>query len=124
MVKLDNISFIEDSHGKKAVIVSFEAYEAMQKKLEEFDDIETFLAHERSNEEEFPIELVKKLVIGDLSKIKILREFREITRSKMSELLGISEAYLSQIEHKKRNGSVDLYKKAAEILDVDIDMLV
>lgn len=27
MVNLDNISFIEDSHGKKAVILSIETYE-------------------------------------------------------------------------------------------------
>jgi hypothetical protein len=37
---LDNIGFIEDSHGKKTVILFMEAYKTIQEQLEELEDMQ------------------------------------------------------------------------------------
>ena len=124
MVNLDNISFIEDSHGKKAVILTIEAYETMTKQLEELEDIEAFLNVKSINQESFPFSIVEKLALNTESKIKVFREYRGHTVTKLAKMLDISEAYLSQIENQKRKGNIDLFKKIAEILKVDIELLI
>ncbi|MCC8371756.1 MAG: helix-turn-helix transcriptional regulator [Rickettsia endosymbiont of Pseudomimeciton antennatum] len=124
MVNLDNISFIEDSHGKKAVILSIETYEEIKEKLEELEDINSYVQVKSETQEMFPINIVEKLILGEESKIKIIREYRKHNLTKFAKKLGISEAYLSQIENKKRKGNIDLYKKISKELDVDIDLLV
>ena len=43
MVNLDNISFMEDSYGKKAIIISMEACENITQQLEELEDIEAYI---------------------------------------------------------------------------------
>ncbi|MCC8483772.1 MAG: helix-turn-helix transcriptional regulator [Rickettsia endosymbiont of Labidopullus appendiculatus] len=124
MVNLDNISFIEDSHGKKAVILSIETYEEIKEKLEELEDINSYVQVKSETQEMFPINIVEKLILGEESKIKIIREYRKHNLTNFAKKLGISEAYLSQIENKKRKGNIDLYKKISKELDVDIDLLI
>ncbi|WP_341749596.1 hypothetical protein [Candidatus Tisiphia endosymbiont of Sialis lutaria] len=53
MVNLDNISFIEDSHGKKAVILSIETYE----------EINSYVQVKSETQEMFPINIVEKLIL-------------------------------------------------------------
>lgn len=124
MVNLDNISFIEDSHGKKAVILSMETYEELKERLEELEDINDYKQVKSEGQESFPFVVAERLILGEESKIKTLREYRRYNLTQLAEKLGISEAYLSQIENKKRKGSIDLYKKISQVLGVDIDLLI
>lgn len=126
MINLENISFIEDTNGKKAVVISFDKYQEIQDKLEEFEDIKAydFIKNNNSSNDIFPVELVEKLILGNNSKIKILREYKKYTVTKLAKEAGITESYLSQIENFKRKGSIELYKKIATILKVDVDMLI
>lgn len=124
MVNLENVSFIEDSHGKKAVILSLEVFEAMQERLEELEDIKGYTEVKSRDEEAFPMELVEKLLLGEESKIRIFREYRKYNLTELANLVEISDAYLSQIENKKRKGNIDLYKKLAKVLDIDVDLLI
>ena len=124
MVNLDNVSFIGDSHGKKAVILSIEAYENINKQLEELEDIEAYIKVKSVKQESFPFAVVEKLILGTESKLKILREYRGYNVTQFAKEVNISEAYLSQIENNKRKGNIDLYKKMAQKLLVDMDLLV
>ena len=117
MVNLDNISFIEDSFGKKAVIISIEDYRNMTEKLEELEDIEAYIKTKNVREESFPMDLVENLLLGAESRIKLIREYRGKSVTSLAKLLDISESYLSQIENGKRRGNIDLYKKISEILE-------
>jgi DNA-binding XRE family transcriptional regulator len=123
MVNLDNISFIEDSHGKKAVILSMETYQEIKEQLEELEDIESYIKSKGEKEETFPLEMVERLLLGEGPKIKAMREYRGYSLTALAKLIGISEAYLSQIENQKRKGSIEVYRKLAEALNVEIDML-
>lgn len=124
MVNLDNISFIGDSNGKKAVILSIETYEKIKEKLEELEDINSYIESKNTPEELFPIEMVEKLVLGQESKIKVLREYRGYSLTKLANFVNITESYLSQIEHKKRKGNIELYKKIAEALNIEVDLII
>jgi len=124
MVNLDNVNFIEDSHGKKSVILSIEIYEKIKEQLEELEDISAYIEIKSKSQENFPFTLVEKLILARESKIKILREYRGYNATQLAKMVDISEAYLFQIENQKRKGSIDLYKKIAEVLDVAVDLLV
>lgn len=124
MVNLDNISFIEDSHGKKAVILSIGTYEEIKEKLEELEDINAYTKVKGELQENFPLVVVEKLILREESQIKILREYRGYNLTQLARKLNISEAYLSQIENKKRKGNIDLYKKISKALDIDVDLLL
>jgi DNA-binding XRE family transcriptional regulator len=123
-VNLDNVNFIEDSHGKKLVILSIEIYEKIKEQQEELEDISAYIEIKSKSQENFPFTLVEKLILSRESKIKILREHRGYNATQLAKMVDISEAYLFQIENQKRKGSIDLYKKIAEVLDVAIDLLV
>ncbi|MDR0774413.1 MAG: helix-turn-helix transcriptional regulator [Rickettsia sp.] len=123
MVNLDNISFIEDSHGKKkAVILSIKAYEEIKERLDELEDINAYQQVKSNIQENFPITIAERLIVGKESKIKIFREYRTHTLTQLAEKLNISAAYLSQVENRKREGNIDLYKKISQALDIDIDL--
>lgn len=124
MVNLENISFIEDSSGKKAVILSLEEYEKIKEQLEELEDIEAYVKVKGEKQESFPIELVERLILGTESKVKIWREYRSYNVTQLAKMLQISEAYLSQIENHKRKGSIELYQKIAKVLDISMELLV
>lgn len=125
MVNLDNISFIEDSHGKKkAVILSIKAYEEIKERLDELEDINAYQQVKSNIQENFPITIAERLIVGKESKIKIFREYLTHTLTQLVEKLNISATYLSQVENRKREGNVNLYKKISQALDIDIDLLI
>ena len=56
-----------------------------------------------------------------------IRAWRKSKKNKMNELakkVGISSAYLSQIENKKRNPTIDTLKEIAKALTLEIEMLI
>jgi ribosome-binding protein aMBF1 (putative translation factor) len=123
MVNLDNVSFIEDSHGKKAVILALKDYQKIQNQLEELEDIKSYIQHKEHPEDTLPFELVQDLLDSNNSKVKLFRQYKGLTISELAKAAGITESYLSQIENFRRKGTVDIYKKLANILDIDMDLI-
>ena len=56
--------------------------------------------------------------------IKVFREYRDMTQKHLAETVGISPEYVSQIESRKKQGSVDTLKAIAEALSLNLDDLV
>ncbi len=124
MINLDKISFIEDSHGKKAVILELESYEKIQEQLEEFEDIKSYIQQKDNPDEKFPFFLVQNLIESNCSKIKILRQYRNLKVTGLAKIAKITESYLSQLENRKRKGTINVYKRLAKALDVDMEFIV
>lgn len=124
MVNLDNISYIEDSKGKKAVILAIEVFEQIRQQLEEMEDIDAYIKIKQESTETLPISVVEMLLTDNQAKIKTMREYRSCSLTKLAKAINISEAYLSQIENKKRTGNIELYKKISKVLDIDMELLV
>ena len=124
MVNLDDISFLEDSHGKKAVVLSMESYEKIIEQLEDLDDIKSYIEHHDFGEETLPFSLVEELINSQESKVKIIRKYRNMTVAELAKAASITEGYLSQIENNKRTGTVEIYKKLSKVLDIDIELII
>ncbi|MFL0693636.1 MAG: helix-turn-helix domain-containing protein [Agrobacterium tumefaciens] len=71
----------------------------------------------------WPAELVYELLETD-SRIRTYRNYRRMTVSDLAAAAGISQPYLSEIESGKKTGSVDVLKRIAAALKVDLDDIV
>jgi DNA-binding XRE family transcriptional regulator len=52
------------------------------------------------------------------------RRRRGLTQAALADAVGISQAYLAQIEGGKRTGDVKVYQRVASVLRVDVDDLL
>lgn len=96
---------------------------------EEFEDMMAIimarevLARIEAGEETWPAELVYELWETD-SRIRTYRNYRKMSVSDLAAAAGISQPYLSEIESGKKTGSVDVLKRIAAALKVDLDDIV
>lgn len=76
-----------------------------------------------SNEGLIPASVVNALADGE-NPIKVWRGYRGLTQQQVAEEIGISVPSVSQLETAKRKASIDVMRKLASLLKVDIDDLV
>lgn len=105
--------------GKGYVLLSQEDYEDLVDRLE----AQAVLARIAAGEEMWPLEIVEARANGENS-VAVFRKYRGLTVSELAAAAGISQPYLSEIEAGKKTGSVDVLKRIAGVLKVDLDDLV
>lgn len=105
--------------GQSYVLVPEEDYEDLIDGIE----AEKIMARIHAGEETWPAALVYELWETD-SRIRTFRNYRGMTVSALAEAAAISQPYLSEIEAGKKTGSVDVLKRIAKALNVDLDDLV
>ncbi len=77
------------------------------------------------NEQEYlPSEMVERILLHEENPLKVWREYRGFTGVELAKKVGISSAYLSDIENGKKDGSIKVLKSLAKELNVDIDDIV
>ncbi|MCF4129475.1 helix-turn-helix domain-containing protein [Methylobacterium sp. SyP6R] len=74
-------------------------------------------------EEMIPVEVVDRLLSGE-NRVRVWREHRGLTATALAEKAGIAQAFLSQIETGRREGTVETLRKLARALDLTLDDLV
>ena len=105
--------------GKPFVLVPEEEFEDMM----DIIMAKEILARIEAGEETWPAELVYELLDTD-SRIRTYRNYRKLSVSDLAAAAGISETDLSEIESGKKTGSVDVLKRIAAALKVDLDDIV
>lgn len=84
------------------------------------------LAHDRvkgAEKEEYPLELTHSLVNGK-NPIRAFRQYRNLSQVALARQLGLSKAYLSELEHGKKEPSVKVLKALAAALNVNMEELI
>lgn len=122
MAATRKVRYIEE-RGKRYAMVPAETYERMLDDLDMLDDIRTYDAARAKLQEFIPLELTKRLIAGE-NAVKAWRTYRALTQQHLAEAAGISTPYLSQIENGLREPSVDVLKRLAAVLAVEVDDLV
>lgn len=122
-----NTQIITTPAGDRLVVLPEADYEALVAAAEDAADIATvrrFKERLASGEEELvPATIVDRLVAGE-NAIRVWREHRGLSASSLAEKAGIAQAFLSQIETGKRDGTVTTLKKIADALAVTVDDLI
>lgn len=104
-------------------------YEALLDRVAEAEDVlaldrlETRLGAAGTDEtlaDYLPIELVKRLSAGE-HPIRIWRAHRGLTREALAAAAGVSPSYLTEIETRRKPGSLDAMIKLAAALKVPLD---
>lgn len=83
----------------------------------------TLLNELTTNNECFPASFVDKLMDSDY-KIRVWREYRNLTTVELAQRVGVSQSYISDIENGKKDGSIKVIKAIADALDADIETII
>ena len=121
------IQTLTTPNGERLVVMPEEEYERLLDAADESAAVAAVERFERrlgaGEEELLPSEFVDRILDGE-NKILAWREYRGLSAKALAETAGITQAYLSQIESGKRDGTVGTMKRIAEALKVTIDDLV
>ncbi len=117
---------ITTPNGERLVVLPEAEYLALLEAQEELEDIaavDTFKRKLAAGEEEMiPSAIVDRILDGE-NKVRVWREHRGLAAKELAEKVGISAAYLSQIENGTRDGSFDTIKRIAAALRLTVDDL-
>lgn len=122
-----SVQIIEKNGKPEWAVIPFSEYKKLQEALEDANDIKDIEASLRAIQEgkEIPIPgEVTFAILDGVNPIRAWREHKQIKMNTLAKKVGISSAYLSQIENGKRNPTVDTLKTIAKELKIDIDMLI
>jgi DNA-binding XRE family transcriptional regulator len=116
-----------EKNGEPAfAVLPWDEYRALMERLEDLQDAidaDAAMARIADGEETYPDVLVERLCGGE-NKVKVWRSYRGLSAKALADATGATPAAISQIESGKRQPSVDLLKRLAEALGVDMDDLV
>ncbi len=122
-----NIQIIEKNGKPEWAVIPFSEYEKLQEALEDAEDIKDIEKNLKAIQDGTEIAIPGEVTFAILDGTNPIRAWREYKHIKMNELaknVGISSAYLSQIENNKRNPTIDTLKNIAKELDIDIETLI
>lgn len=70
-----------------------------------------------------PMEVAERIAAGE-HPVRVMREWRGMTQTHLSNRINIGQGYISDIECGRRKGTVAAMRAIAETLRVPLDMLV
>ena len=120
---MTKIQFIERDGKREYAIVPIEIFERMAEASEDLDDIALYDATKANDDGTgIPSEVVHAELDG-VHPIKAWRKYRNLTIQALADKAGISKPFLSQIERRKRTGTIAVLSAIARSLDVPVDLL-
>ena len=122
-----NVQIIEKNGKPEWAVIPYREYQKLheaQEDAEDIKDIETNLkAIHEGNEIAIPGDITFAILDGT-SPIRAWRKYQQIKMNELAQKVGISPAYLSQIENGKRNPTIDTLKAIAKELNIEVEMLI
>ncbi|MCX7084361.1 MAG: helix-turn-helix transcriptional regulator [Methylococcales bacterium] len=118
-----SVQFIENNGCKEYAILPIDVYNQLLEKAELLEDVAAYEKAKQDDDELIPSDIVNRLLRGE-NKIKVWREYRQLTQAALADKSDIAQATIAQMEGGKRIGSVTVLKKIAVVLQLDLDDLV
>jgi len=105
------------------VVLPYKEYKALLDTVEDREDIEAVQQFHTMQQETIPFASLQAIASGE-APVRVFRLLRGLSQASLAKKAGISRQYLCQIENRNRKGGVKLLKKMADILNIDLDLLV
>ena len=122
-----NVQIIEKNGKPEWAVIPYKEYQkyySAQEDAEDIKDIETNIKAIKEGEEiAIPGEITFAILDG-INPVRAWRKYQHIKMNELANKVGISPAYLSQIENGKRNPTVDTLKAIAKELNLEVEMLI
>jgi len=122
-----NVQIIEKNGRPEWAVIPYAEYTRLYQVLEDAEDVKAIEAYLSAVAEgtEIPVPgAVTLAVLKGKTTIRAWREYRGLTMRELARRIGMTPAYLSQIETDKRNPTVDTLRRIADELEIDIDQLI
>ncbi|MBB5751793.1 helix-turn-helix domain-containing protein [Prosthecomicrobium pneumaticum] len=117
------VQIIISPAGERLVVIPEGEYERLVEAAEDLADLRAVREFEKrlaaGDEELVSSETVDRLLRGE-NRIRVWRESRGLAAGALAKAAGITQAYLSQLEAGKRDGSVDVLKRIALALRLSL----
>ncbi|MWL89804.1 helix-turn-helix domain-containing protein [Cupriavidus sp. SW-Y-13] len=118
------IQFIERDGRREFAVVPIDLWERVKHLIEDAEDALLYDAAVAADDGvRIPAAVIDSQLAGD-HPIKAWRDYRRLTQEALATSAGLSKPYLSQIENRKRDGSVEVMRALAQALAVPLDILV
>jgi DNA-binding XRE family transcriptional regulator len=121
-----SVQFIAKDGQPEWAVLPYAEYAALVEAAEMLADIRAYdeaKARIAAGEETIPAEVTFALLEG-ANPIAVWRKHRNLTQQALAAQVGISKAYLSQLESGKRSGTTEMLARLAQALRVDLDDLM
>lgn len=122
-----NVQIIEKNGKPEWAVIPYAEYQKLQETFEDAEDINDIEENLKAIREGKEITIPGEVTFAILDGVNPIRAWREYKMIKMNELakkVGISSAYLSQIENGKRNPTIDTLRVIAKELSIDIEVFL
>ena len=120
---------IKTASGEELVVLTKAEYEALLQGFvgddEDAEDIAIYDARKADLEgggEVLPTEVGAAILRGD-SRLKAIRNWRDVTQTEIAAKTSIGQGYLSDLESGRRKGTPDTLKLLAEFLNVPLEWI-
>lgn len=121
---MTDIQFIEQDGQRAFAVVPIDVWDKVKHLFEDLDDVALYdRAKAADDGVRIPAAVVDAELAGD-HPVKAWRDYRRMTQDALAQAAGLSTPYLSQIENRKRDGTVDVLQRLALALGVPMDLLV
>ena len=120
------VQYLEKNGQPEFAVIPVAVYHQLLELAENAEDIRAADAAIRAiddGEELIDGAVVDALLNGE-NPVNVWRTCRGLTQDALAKKIDVGKSYISQIETGKRDGSVAVYKRITESLDVDVDDLV
>ncbi|MSP41757.1 MAG: XRE family transcriptional regulator [Alphaproteobacteria bacterium] len=117
-------------NGKKMAVLPLAEYKRMlaiietKEDAQDIQDTKSVLARVKARKELLVPGEVVHAIIGGAHPVRAWRIHRGMTAAALAEKAGIARPYLTQIEGRKRRGSIDILRAIAKALRTDVDSLL
>ena len=120
---MSKIQFIERDGKREYAIVPIDVFERLMEAAEDMDDIALYDAAKAADDgTRIPAEVLYATT-DSIHPIQAWRNYRGMTVQALADKAGISKAFLSQIENRKRVGTIKVLSSIATALEVTVDLL-
>jgi DNA-binding XRE family transcriptional regulator len=120
---------IRTSSGEELVVLPRDEYEALldraDRAAEDDEDIAIYDARKAelaTGGGVLPAEVSAAILRGE-SRLKAIRNWRDVTQQSLEFKTGIGQGYLSDLEKGRRTGTPETIAKLAQVLDVPVEWL-
>jgi DNA-binding XRE family transcriptional regulator/PHD/YefM family antitoxin component YafN of YafNO toxin-antitoxin module len=113
--------------GEEIVILPAAEYRRLVDMAEDARDAriaEQALAEIAAGDTELLTQEEVEAFLDAVSPLAFWRQRRGLTQAALARQVGITQAYLAQIESRKRSGDVDLYRRLAHVLKTDLELVL
>jgi DNA-binding XRE family transcriptional regulator len=115
--------YILTQKGERLAVIDAAEYDAMTVELDKLRGAGGKGVMKAGNISMIPAEVTNRILSDGDHPIRVFRDWRGLTVRQLGQAVGVSHAYISQIETGKRQGTFELMIKIARALRIDLDAL-